>query len=181
MAHAQLLEGVAMSGRSECPRVACWRPAPRALLFLRGLPLWLLLLSGCATVEGSLKPEHFQFVNQVSKRGKGAGGWRVACVHVGIRKSATRELFLCKFGVEVPVENEEQGFIPVERAQGAAAKCANLAAQNVLRLTTKETPLGIACEVFKTEYDLILNQTVKGSHVTRRCDALAKPVLVIPP
>ncbi|WP_375769160.1 hypothetical protein NR798_47085 [Archangium gephyra] len=187
-----------MSGQGDCPLVARWRPEPRTFALsvlalsaarfvprqfagLLGLPLLLLLLSGCATVEGSLKPEHFQFVNQVSKRGKGAGGWRVACVHVGIRKSATRELFLCRFGVEVPVENGRQGYIPVERAQGVAAKCANLAAKNILRLTPKETPMGIACEAFKTEYHLILNDTIMGARVTRTCDALAKPVLVIPP
>ncbi|WNG34232.1 hypothetical protein F0U61_11780 [Archangium violaceum] len=94
---------------------------------------------------------------------------------------ATRDLFLCKFGVEMPIENGKQGFISVERAQHAAAKCANLAAKNILSLTTKETPLGIACEVFKTEYDLILNNTIAGAHATRRCHARAKPVVVIPP
>lgn len=167
-----------MSGRGACQWGAGWLlPFAR----LPGLVLSLLLLSGCATVEGSLKPEHFQFVDQVSRRGKGAGGWRVACVHVGIRESATRELVLCKFGVEMPIENTKQGYIPVERAQGVAAKCANLAAKNILRLTTKQTPMGIACELFKTEYDLILNNTIAGAHVTRVCDALARPVLVIPP
>jgi hypothetical protein len=102
--------------------------------------LLLLLLSGCATVEGGLRPEHFQFVDQVPKRGKGTGGWRAACVHVGIRESTTRELFLCRFGVEMPIENKKQCYISVERAQSVAAKCANLAAKNILSLTTKDPP-----------------------------------------
>jgi hypothetical protein len=148
---------------------------------LQVLPLLLLLLSGCAVVEGSLRPEHFQFVDVVSKKGSGAGGWRAACVHVGIRKRVTGDLFLCRFGVEIPIETEDQGFISVERAQSIAAKCANLAARNVLSLTTKETPLGIACEVFKTEYGLILNGTVKGSRVPRMCHEQTRPVVVIPP
>jgi hypothetical protein len=148
---------------------------------LHALPLWLLLFSACATVEGGLKPEHFQFVDVVQKRGKGAGGWRAACVHVGIRKRITNELFLCKFGVEMPIENAKQGFISVERAQSVAAKCANLAASNILSLTTKETPMGIACELFKTEYELVLSNTISGAHATRVCDAKAKPVVVIPP
>jgi hypothetical protein len=148
---------------------------------LQLLPLLLLWLSGCAVVEGSLRPEHFQFVDVVSKKGKGPGGWRAACVHVGIKKSATRDLFLCKFGVEMPIENEEQGFIPVDRAKNVSAKCANLAARNILSLTTKETPLGIACEVFRVEYELILNETVKGAHVPKMCHARTKPVVVIPP
>ncbi|WP_257447193.1 hypothetical protein [Archangium lipolyticum] len=153
----------------------------RQFTSLHALPLLLLLLSGCATVEGGLEPRHFQFVDVVPKRGKGAGGWRAACVHVGIRKTITNELFFCKFGVEMPIENDKQGFIPVERAQSVAAKCANLAASNILRLTTKETPLGIACELFKTEYDLVLSNTISGSHATRVCDVKAKPVVVTPP
>ncbi|MFL5352622.1 hypothetical protein [Archangium sp.] len=154
-----------------------WRHSHQGTLALASL----LLLSGCTTVEGSLRPEHFQFVTVVAKKGKGPGGWRAACVHVGIRRRSTEELFLCKFGVEIPIENGEQGFIPVERAQGVAAKCANLAAKNILSLTTKDTPIGIACEVFKTEYDLILNATIAGAHATKMCNAQTKPVVVIPP
>lgn len=154
-----------------------WRHSRQGVLALASF----FLLSGCTTVEGGLRPEHFQFVTVVTKKGKGAGGWRAACVHVGIKDSATSEMFLCKFGVEMPIENGKQGFIPVERAQNVAAKCANLSARNILGLTTKETPIGIACEAFKTEYDLILNATIAGAHATKMCDVRTKPVVVIPP
>lgn len=154
-----------------------WRNSRQGPLALASL----FLLSGCTTVEGSLRPEHFQFVTVVPKTEEGPDGWRAACVHVGIRRRITDELFLCKFGVEMPIENEDQGFISLQRAQGVAAKCANLAAKNILSLTTKETPIGIACEAFKTEYNLILNATIAGAHATKRCDARTQPVVVIPP
>ena len=81
----------------------------------------------------------------------------------------------------MPIENDEQGFISTDRAQSIAANCANRAAENILRLTSSQTPLGIACEIFKTEYDAIINLAIAGAHATKKCHAKTRPVVVIPP
>lgn len=90
-------------------------------LFARLLAVLLLsaLPSGCATrkssdlcagtepstlVESLTDPDDFHFVIVVPKRGKGAGGWQAACVPFHLKRD-TGELFICKLGVEMPVEN----------------------------------------------------------------------------
>jgi hypothetical protein len=149
------------------------------------LPL-LVLCSGCATggtvtwVEGGVKPSHFKFKDTVPQRGKGPGGWRAACLHVGILRDTTQELFYCKFGVEVPIENEKQGLIPVDVAQSRAARCANEAAWTTLMTATPATPIGIACEEFKTLYGLILEGVIFGSRVTHTCSPGVRPVILTP-
>lgn len=149
------------------------------------LPL-LVLFSGCviggpvAWVEGGVKPSHFKFKDVVPRRGKGAGGWRAACLHVGILRDTTEELVYCKFGVEVPIENEKQGFIPVDVAQSRAARCANEAAWTTLMAVTPATPIGIACEEFKTLYGLTLEAVIFGARVTHTCYPGVKPVVLTP-
>jgi hypothetical protein len=81
------------------------------------MPLFVLL-SGCAAgatrtwVEGGVRPSHFQFKDVVPLQDAEAGGWRAACLHVGILRDITEELVYCKFGVEVPIKNKKQASFP---------------------------------------------------------------------
>ncbi|RKG85647.1 hypothetical protein [Corallococcus terminator] len=144
-----------------------------------------MLLPGCATggsvtyVEGSLRPRHFVFHEQVARRGKGPGGWRAACLHVGIARD-TGELFFCKFGVEMPLANEAMGRISVEQAQSLSASCANQAAKTTLSTVTPATPIGIACEEFKQTFDLVLTHAIAGAHVMKVCSVGVPPMVVTP-
>ena len=142
-----------------------------------GLLCWM---TGCATgsgtvVEGSLQPRHFRFDTIVKQTGPGAGGWRAACVHVPLRRD-TGEVFLCKLGVEVPIETEDMGLIPVPLAQRISADCANLAAQTVFSAATPVTALGLACEDFRNTFTLALSGAIIGSRVEKKCRDETTPV-----
>ena len=151
----------------------------RGTLFVQALVMAAPLLSGCASnvttlVEGSLQPGHFRFVTVVPRRGPGAGGWRAACVHAPIRRD-TGDSFICKFGVEMPLENSA-GPSSTALAQRVSADCANQAALTVFRSVTPSTPLGLAYETFKSTYEGIINLAIGGAHATRVCHAKALPV-----
>ncbi|MGE6763326.1 hypothetical protein ACQKGO_35280 [Corallococcus interemptor] len=143
------------------------------------------LSSACATggsatyVEGALRPRHFVFHDVVKWEGSGSGGWRAACLHVGIARD-TGELVYCRFGVEMPIANLAQGFISTEQAQSLSASCANQAARATLSAATPATPIGMACEEFKTFYEVTLNAAIKGARVPKVCRVGIKPVVVTP-
>ncbi|HZI14369.1 MAG TPA: hypothetical protein VE153_28645 [Myxococcus sp.] len=149
--------------------------------------LWMsaLLLAGCASggtmtlVEGSLKPQHFQFVTVVPRTERGADGWRAACVHVPISRM-TGESYLCRLGVEMPLENEADGPVSTELAQKIAADCANVAARNAFESVTPATPLVLACQGFKNVYDATLRSAFGGSRVGLRCHHKTTPIQVVP-
>jgi hypothetical protein len=161
-----------------------WPRSPGA--WAAALPLGLLLLPGYAAwagqtlVEGELKPEHFQFATVVKHRGEGAGGWRAACLHVGIKRS-TGELYICKMGVGMPIQTETEGLVSHSLAQRIAAECANAAAQVAFAPTTPATALGLACESFKSAYRLALGGALSGSSVRTECHEQTTPVEVLPP
>ncbi len=146
--------------------------------------LMLSLVAGCASggtmtlVQGSLQPEHFQFVTVIRKRGKGPGGWRAACVHIALRRAAG-EAYLCRLGVEMPLENEK-GPISTEWAQSRSARCANLTAQFAFESITPATPLVLACQGFRDAYDATLRGVIVGARVSLQCDKGATPVQVGP-
>ncbi len=154
---------------------------PQHLTRFYALPLMLLLLSGCATggtrtiVEGQFKPKNFQFVTVVPKRGKGPGGWRAACVGLSLKRDPGVDSFLCRFGVEMPMETRADGLISTPLAQRISADCASQAALEVFSSTTPEMPLGLACENFKTTYGLILGKAIKQSRVTKTCHEKTTP------
>jgi hypothetical protein len=140
----------------------------------------LLLLSGCGPVvightivNGRLQPEHFRFVTVVPKRGKDAGGWRAACVHAHIKRT-TGEVYLCRFGVETPIENGD-GPISTPLAQRVAAKCANQAAYSVFKATPPQTPLVLACHGFIDTYGVLINGALEGSRATKTCHKKTTP------
>jgi hypothetical protein len=92
-----------------------------------------------------------------------------------MKNGTTGESIIYKFGVEMPIENKD-GPISIPLAQRIAAECANQAADIVLGSATIETPLGIACESFKTTYDMLINSAIAGAHATRMCHPKTKPV-----
>ncbi len=144
------------------------------------LPPMLLLLSGCATggtrtiVEGQFEPRHFRFVTVVTKSGKGPGGWRAACVYLRIARDPGPDSFLCRFGVEMPLATEKNGAISTALAQRISADCASLAAQSSLSPITPTTPLGLACQNFKSTYDMILSSTIVQAKVKTECHKKAE-------
>ncbi|WNG39771.1 hypothetical protein F0U61_43415 [Archangium violaceum] len=161
---------------------------PKQSMPLFARSMLCILLSGCAAgcirtaVEGGLSPRHFHFHDVVTKKDDNEpGGWRAACLEVGIERNNTGELFYCKFGIEMPIKNARQGEIPIDRAQSIAASSANQAAKTTLSTVTPTTPIGIACEEFKTLYHLTLKNIIDGARVTKRCREGIPPVRLTPP
>jgi hypothetical protein len=145
----------------------------------RRVPPWLgtlllALVTGCTygpsytIVEKRVKPSHFKFIPVVNKEEPGAGGWRAACLYFHLAHDDGRA-FICRVGIEVPMETEESGPFGVTRAQRVAARCANEAADLALGATTAATPLGLACTSFITTYTLIFERAAKGGRITRSC------------
>ncbi len=151
---------------------------PRLLPLLPSV-LLLLLSTGCAAgggytiVEGRMRPSHFKFVDIVQQKGPGAGGWRAACVHLHLMHAGGPG-YVCKFGVEVPMETGE-GPISLTLAQRIAADCANLAATVAFEATTPATPLGLACEGFKAAFKTTLGRAAEGSRVMTVCHKATRP------
>lgn len=125
-----------------------------------------------------MQPGHFQFVTVVEKTGPGAGGWRAACLHVLTENMTTQDAFVCRFGVEMPMETAQEGAISHALAQRIAADCATVAAERVFRPATAAVPPGLACESFKKTYHEVLNRAVGGSAVRTTCDPKTSPVKV---
>ncbi|MFL5358194.1 hypothetical protein [Archangium sp.] len=147
-------------------------PEPTARLILS--VLLLSTLAGC--VFNRLQPSHFQFVTVVEQTEPGAGGWRAACIHARMTNMTTEESFVCKFGIEMPLETDEVGPISTILAQRIAADCGNQAAETVIDSATAATTPGLACEEFKNTFNIILNRAVIGSRVLTPCDKKTKPV-----
>ncbi len=135
----------------------------------------LPLLAGCSI--NHYQPHHFQFVTVVKKSEPDSGGWRAACLHVPIVNTATWNTFFCKFGVEMPLETQADGFISTALAQRIAADCANEAAKIVLDFPNSPSP-GLLCQDFKSTYHTILNRAVLGSRVTTQCDKETTPHVI---
>lgn len=148
----------------------------------RWVPLVLAaLLTGCTygpsytIVEKRVRPSHFRFVPVVNKVEPGAGGWQAACLYFHLAHDDGRS-FICKVGIEVPMETEEEGPFSVTRAQRLAARCANEAADLSLGATTAATPLGLACTSFIAAYAGIFDRAAKGGRITRSCRPEAETV-----
>jgi hypothetical protein len=138
--------------------------------------MWVLLLAtgcsygvgGCTIVEKRVRPSHFRFVSVVEQREPGAGGWQAACLDLRLSHDDGRA-YLCKVGVEIPMETEKHGPISSGRAQRLSAKCANEAADLALSATTRATPLGMACTSFINTFRVRLRLAVDASRVDSSC------------
>jgi hypothetical protein len=144
--------------------------------------LLLALATGCMAergytlVEKHVTPGSFKFVTVVEKTEPGAGGWRVACLYLSLQHDMGPN-YLCKMGVEVPIETTLGGVISEMRARRVAADSANAAADLAFGPMGPETPLGIACSSFRTTYDVVLRKALKGSRVRVDCRAEAEALL----
>ncbi|WP_143177613.1 hypothetical protein [Cystobacter ferrugineus] len=154
---------------------------PTMLAQLIAVLLGITPQAGCVhrRVEGLIQPAHFEFVTITPQRKRGPGGWRAACVHARINHGNSGESYTCQFGVEMPIENAENGPIPNEDAQEKAAECANNAAYAVLLSITEPTPppLYTLCSAIRNKYRETLNDAIKGSRVLPTCDPKTKPVV----
>lgn len=134
----------------------------------------LALIAGCSHgtgytfVEKRVKPSHFKFVPIVAQVDPGPGGWRAACLYLRLAHDIG-SAFMCKVGVEVPIETDEAGPVSVSRAQLLASRCANEAADFAFSSSTPATPLGIACTSFIGTYRVTLNRALAGSRVVPYC------------
>ncbi|MFY0571247.1 hypothetical protein ACN28E_46475 [Archangium lansingense] len=137
--------------------------------------MMLPLLAGC-TINHYL-PRHFDFVTVVEKTEPGADGWRAACLHVPVVNTQGLDSYVCKFGVEMPIETAAEGYISVTLAQRIAADCANEAGRIVLRAPSSPTP-GLVCEQFKKKFDEVLYRAVRGSMVTTACHERTTPTII---
>jgi hypothetical protein len=148
--------------------------------FLPYLSLGLLLLFGSVNcsdqktsinpVAGVITPEYFRFRETVpdDKRAVG-GGWRAVCIQAVIIHGDSEAKTLCKFEVGTPLRTREQGEIPLEAAQFAAASMANRAARDVLSTAHPGDMFAVLCNRFKRTYEFMLREKYDGARV-KECD-----------
>ncbi|WP_152622556.1 hypothetical protein [Archangium violaceum] len=137
--------------------------------------MMLLILTGC-TINHYL-PRHFDFVTVVEKTEPGADGWRAACLHVPVINTQDMSTFVCRFGVDMPIETEADGYLSLTLAQRIAADCANEAGRIVLNAPASPGP-GLVCEQFKKKFNEILNRAVLGSRVKTECHKKTTPMTI---
>lgn len=90
-------------------------------------------------------------------------------------KRDTGESFLCRLGVDVPLQNDDSAFsLPL--AQRISAERANEAAQLVFGAATPESGLGLLCEAFKKTFGTLLDASIRGSRVKTACHERTIPV-----
>jgi hypothetical protein len=175
-ADALAVSTVIAASRSRPNRAAVTK---QRLAQLTALLTPVVLSLGCSSaVTGRIQPAHFQFTTTVPKTESGSDGWRVACVHAQIRNGDTGDIYTCKIGVEMPLENKD-GSISTPLAQRISAECANDAAYAVLStLTTPPPPpLYTLCTTVRNAYGVRLNAAIAGSRVMPTCDPRARPVV----
>lgn len=126
--------------------------------------------SGPNPVDGVITPEYFRFRETVpdNDRQEPGGGWRAVCIHAQIKHGNSDAKTLCKFEVGMPLRTEEDGEIPLEEAQFAAAAMANRAARDVLSRAHPGEMYIVLCQDFIRTYDAMLRAKYKGSRV-RAC------------
>ncbi|MFY0562487.1 hypothetical protein ACN28E_01485 [Archangium lansingense] len=133
-----------------------------------------VLLGGCGcatgrnTVTGRITPAHFEFTQTVKKSGpkNEPGGWRAVCIHARMTMGDSGATHVCKFEVGMPMRNDDQGEISLQDAQVAAAAMANQAMYKILLDADPGVMLFIHCKNFKTLYDLMIKEKIRGAKVT---------------
>jgi hypothetical protein len=148
---------------------------------LHSLALVLLVSLGCVRsgprtlVAGKIEPGQIHFVTTVKPRKGEPSGWRVACIRINIQRWNTGESFLCEFGVEVPIQNDN-GPISIPLAQRITAERIHEAAEVVFSAATPESGLGLLCESLKKTLKPILWASIEGSRVMTPCHKKSIPV-----
>jgi len=146
-----------------------------AVLLLGLLTGALPVLSGCSI--NHYQPGHFQFTTIVEKTRPGPDGWRAACIHATVINRSTMRPYFCEFGVEMPIESTDVGFMSEPLAQRIAADCANKALSDVIAAPASGLP-GLVCTQFRNMFHGVLNRAVLGSRVTVVCQKKTKPFRV---
>ncbi|WP_147439244.1 hypothetical protein [Corallococcus sp. CA049B] len=129
--------------------------------------------SGCAhgrgLVIGRITPGHFRFktVVAVDTAEMQPDGWRAVCIHARITEGDSGATDVCKFEVGVPIRNAQQGEVPLEVAQQAAAYLANAAAHEVLSKTQPGELIAILCRRFKNKYEHPIRERIAGARVSK--------------
>ncbi|MFP2909605.1 hypothetical protein ACLESD_32085 [Pyxidicoccus sp. 3LFB2] len=133
---------------------------------------WLVTaaLGGCThghnTVTGHITELHFKFKTVTAVSRKAPSGWRAVCIHARMTQGDSGATTVCKFEVGLPVRNQEQGDISLERAQQMAATLANQSAHTVLSRAHPGEMLAVLCLDFKEEYERALGEQIHGSRVS---------------
>ncbi|WP_208721560.1 hypothetical protein [Corallococcus aberystwythensis] len=96
-------------------------------------------------VTGRILPRQIRFVTITEAPPGRAGGRRAACIHIRILRDNTGEALMCRFGVEMPLQNFE-GPVSTALAQRIVADRINEVSQTVFGAATLESPLGMMCE-----------------------------------
>lgn len=136
------------------------------------MPARAALLAGALTlvcsgprVAGGIPPSHFKFTNTVPAPPTGPGGWKVAQVTITLgRMTASGPISSpCRVEVGVPEVNH-LGMVSTLAAQHAAAAASDAAARIVLG---QEGLLSAtACDRFRTEVQLLLQDEIPGARVS---------------
>lgn len=143
----------------------------------------LALVLGCAPrgkgsrtiVTGKIEPRQIHYVTVVEQTIDGADGWRATCIHINIQRRNTGESVLCRFGVEVPIQNRH-GPVSLALAQRITAERTHEAAWSVFSAATPASPLGLLCESLKKTLKPLLGASIEGSRVSTRCHEKTVPV-----
>lgn len=126
--------------------------------------------AGPNPVIGVITPEYFRFreIVQDDDPEQDGGGWRAVCIHAQIKQGTSGAKTVCKFEVGLPIRTREQGEIPLEEAQFAAASMANRAVRDVLSRAHAGEMLAVLCDDFKATYQAMLSAKYAGARV-RAC------------
>ncbi|QRO02438.1 hypothetical protein JRI60_08530 [Archangium violaceum] len=126
-------------------------------------------------VTGRIEPGQIHFVTIVKPRKDEPSGWRAACIRINIQRANTGESFLCGFGVEMPIQNDD-GPISLPLAQRITAERIHEAAEVVFSSATPASGLGLLCESLKKTLKPMLWASIEGSRVKTSCHKKAIPV-----
>jgi hypothetical protein len=136
---------------------------------------WACLGSSCARgkggpnpVIGVITPEYFRFRQTVADDDQQlpGGGWRAVCIHAQLKQGTSGAKTVCKFEVGLPLRTKEQGEIPLEEAQFAAAAMANRAVRDVMSRAHPGEMLAVLCEDFKKTYEAMLSAKFAGAKIS---------------
>ncbi|MFY0522477.1 hypothetical protein ACN28I_04445 [Archangium gephyra] len=156
---------------------------PGHITWLCTFAVLLSILSGCSPrstrtrtiVTGKIEPRQIHYVTTVEHTEEEPSGWRATCIHINIQRKNTGEAFLCKFGVEVPMQNDK-GPISLPLAQRITVERIHEAARSVFGSATPESPLGMLCQTLKTTLKPLLSASIGGSRVNTECHRKTIPV-----
>jgi hypothetical protein len=132
-----------------------------AVVLLCGAGQW-----GCAnSTHGYITPERFDFKTVVELPPGNSGGWRAVCIEARFTHGNTGDYSICRFEVGTPLRNRQQGVISLDRARAEAAIQANNAAHAVMAAAQPGDLTGPLCLQFKSVYNELLRQKIKGARV----------------